>query len=62
MSVTPEFPRQKYEDRRERARRAMAAARLDALLVTSEANYRYLSGHQTAFWLSRSAPALRVVP
>ncbi len=38
MSGTPEFPRQEDEDRWRRAREAMAAAGLDALLVTSEAN------------------------
>lgn len=60
MSVTPEFPRAEYEGRWRRAREAMASAGLDALLVTSEANYRYLSGHHTAFWLSKSRPLLMV--
>lgn len=62
MSVTPEFPRSEYEDRRRRARAAMAAASLDALLVTSEANYRYLSGHHTGFWLSKSRPMMLLLP
>ncbi len=62
VSVTPEFPRQEYEDRWRRARDAMAATRLDVLLVTSEANYRYLSGHHTGFWLSKSRPLLMLLP
>lgn len=61
MSVTPEFPRSEYEDRWRRARAAMGAS-LDALLVTSEANYRYLSGHHTGFWLSKSRPMMLLLP
>ncbi len=57
-----EFPRSEYEARWARARTAMARAGLDALFVTSEANYRYLSGHHTGFWLSKSRPLCLLLP
>ena len=62
MSVTPEFPRAEYEVRWRRARELMGRAGLDALLVTSEANYRYLSGHHSAFWLSKARPMMLLLP
>lgn len=40
----------------------MAGAGLDALLLTSEANYRYLSGHYSAFWLSKARPMMVLLP
>jgi Xaa-Pro aminopeptidase len=60
--VSAEFPRAEYEGRWRRAREALGAAGLDALLVTSEANYRYLSGHHTGFWLSKSRPMWLLLP
>lgn len=62
MSVTPEFEHDEYRGRWRRAREAMAAAGLDALFVTSEANYRYLSGHHSGFWISKSRPMLMLLP
>ncbi len=62
MSVVPEFDRGEYEARWRRARGLMASAGLDALFVTSEANYRYLSGHHSGFWLSKSRPMLMLLP
>jgi Xaa-Pro aminopeptidase len=60
--MSSEFPRGEYETRWRRTREALAAAELDALLVTSEANYRYLSGHHTGFWLSKSRPMWLLLP
>ncbi len=62
MSVTPEFEQVEYHTRWRRAREAMAAAGLDALFVTSEANYRYLSGHHTGFWISKARPMMMLLP
>src|SRR5207247_7654178 len=49
-------------DRAERARAEMAAAGLDALWLTAEANYSYLSGHQTGMFLIRSRPLSLLLP
>jgi Xaa-Pro aminopeptidase len=57
-----EFPRDEYEARWETAQRAMRAAGLDALIVTSQANYRYLTGHRTAFWGLRDRLRFCVLP
>jgi Xaa-Pro aminopeptidase len=58
----PEFSRAEYEERWRRARDLMRAQGLDALLVTSEANYRYLSGHHSGFWLSKARPMMMLLP
>jgi Xaa-Pro aminopeptidase len=48
--------------RAERARAAMAAAGLDALWLTAEANYIYLSGHQTGMFAIKSRPLSLLLP
>jgi Xaa-Pro dipeptidase len=58
----PEFLHEEFENRWERARAAMAAEHVDALLITSEANYRYLSGHPSQVWLNRFRPTFMVLP
>jgi len=45
-----------------RARRAMTAAGLDALLLTTEPEVRYFSGFLTQFWQSPTRPWFLVVP
>ncbi len=62
MSVQPEFPASEYESRWRRARAAMEAAGVDGLLLTSEANYRYFSGHFSRFWVSKARPFLMLLP
>jgi Xaa-Pro dipeptidase len=62
MSVPAEFPREEFEGRWRRAREGMGQRRLDALLITSEANYRYLSGHYSGFWISKARPMLMLLP
>jgi Xaa-Pro aminopeptidase len=62
MSVASEFPHDEYQGRWRRARALMTAAGLDALFVTSEANYRYLSGHHTGFWISKARPMMLLLP
>jgi Xaa-Pro aminopeptidase len=50
----PDFPKEEYEKRRINARKLMAQAGLQALFVTSEIHYRYLTGHWTQMFLNRS--------
>ncbi|MFQ5692539.1 MAG: aminopeptidase P family N-terminal domain-containing protein, partial [Nitrospinota bacterium] len=54
------FPRSEYEQRWETARRRMAAAGLDALLITEKANYVYFCGGNPDFSFSR--PTLFLLP
>ncbi len=69
----PQFSRAEFEQRIERACRLMNREKLDALLVTSEANMEYLSGFVTQFawntptrpWyfvLTRTGKATAVIP
>ena len=59
----PRFTRAEFEDRAERARRLMTAAKLDGLMLTSEANMEYLSGFTSQFpWNSQSRPWYFVFP
>ena len=58
----PEFDAKEFEDRWRRSRTLMEESRLDALFVTSENNYRYLSGHVTPFWVSKSRPMFFLLP
>lgn len=57
-----EFEAGEYAARWARARAGMALAGLDALLVSSECNYRYLTGHVTPFWVSKTRPMLCLLP
>ncbi len=57
------FGRQEFEQRVERVRRLMTKAKLDGLLITSEANIEYLSGFTTQFaWNSPTRPWYLVLP
>ena len=56
------FPDAEYAMRLERAHEKIAAAGLDALLLTTEADIRYLSGFLTQFWQSPTRPWYLVVP
>ena len=57
------FSLQEFEQRVERARTAMTRHRLDAIVVTSEANVEYLSGFETQFaWNTPSRPWYFIVP
>jgi Xaa-Pro aminopeptidase len=57
-----EFEAGEYEARWAAARAAMAEAGIDALFISSECNYRYLSGHVTPFWVSKSRPMFFLLP
>jgi Xaa-Pro aminopeptidase len=58
----PEFEKAEYEARWGKAREFMAQEDMDALLITSEANYRYLSGHYTQIWANKFRPVFMVLP
>jgi len=56
------FPRTEYEQRAARAHGLMAALELDALLVCTEPEVRYLTGFHTPFWQSPTRPWFVVLP
>jgi Xaa-Pro dipeptidase len=54
----PDFPRSDYQSRWLSAQTGMRRRGLDAMLISSEANYRYFGGHLTQLWFSKSRPFL----
>jgi Xaa-Pro aminopeptidase len=56
------FHPSEFERRLERAQAAMHRAQMDALLLTTEADFRYWSGFQSQFWESPTRPWFLVVP
>ena len=60
--VSRGFPAAEYRARAAAARRELAAARLDAALLTSPADIEYFSGFQTRFWQSPTRPWFLVLP
>jgi Xaa-Pro dipeptidase len=56
------FTIEEYTDRVTRARTLMAEAGLDALLITTEPNFRYFSGFHSQGWVSPTRPMFLVVP
>lgn len=57
-----DFELAEYENRIERVRRMMTEAKLDAIVITSEFNHRYLSGFTTQFWRSPTRPWYFILP
>jgi Xaa-Pro aminopeptidase len=57
-----DFELAEYENRIEHVRRMMTPARLDAIVITSEFNHRYLSGFTTQFWRSPTRPWYFILP
>lgn len=58
----PPFVNDEYVDRVARARALMTEASIDALLITTEANFRYFSGFQNQGWVSPTRPMFLIVP
>ncbi len=56
------FPDAEFETRLTTAQNTMAVAKIDALLLTTEADIRYYSGFATQFWQSPTRPWFLVVP
>lgn len=64
MPIEPErgFPQAEFEARMRRVQAAMRAARLDAVLLTTEPDVRYFTGFFTQFWESPTRPWFVVLP
>jgi Xaa-Pro dipeptidase len=58
----PDFPETEYEARWERLRARMAAAGLDAVLLTTEANMRYFAGLKTTIFRLKMRPMFAILP
>lgn len=59
--VKPEFAASEFKQRRQRAADLMKAQGIDAVILNSEANNRYFTGHMTGRWLSRTRPIFLVM-
>lgn len=57
-----DFPAEEFELRTRRVQAAMHEQNLSALLITTEAEMRYLTGFRTLFWQSPTRPWFLVVP
>lgn len=57
-----DFPIAEFEARAEAAQRLMAAAKLDALWLTTEPEVRYFTGFRTLFWQSPTRPWHVILP
>ena len=56
------FIKEEYRHRLEGARALMAEQGLDALLITTEANFRWFTGLRSQGWVSPTRPMFLVVP
>jgi Xaa-Pro aminopeptidase len=56
------FPEAEFAARTDKAQAAMAAAGLDALLLTTDVELRYFAGFLTQFWQSPTRPWYMVMP
>jgi Xaa-Pro aminopeptidase len=56
------FPEAEYRDRLRRAQAAMAKAGIDALLLTTEVEFRYFAGFLTRFWQSPTRVWFLILP
>ncbi|WP_342723805.1 Xaa-Pro peptidase family protein [Bradyrhizobium sp. B097] len=59
--VKPEFTQEEYKQRRQRAAALMKSQGIDALVLNSEANNRYFTGHATGRWLNRTRPIFLII-
>ena len=58
----PRITTKEYQERVRRVQEAMDAERLDALLITSEDNYRYLTGFNSPTWNNLTRPRFCILP
>ena len=56
------FKTEEFEERTLRAQRLMWQQEIDALLLTTEPEFRYFSGFHTLFWQSPARPWFLVIP
>ena len=57
-----DFAPAEFTTRIERARRLMRNANLGALLITTEANFRYFTGFRSQHWVMPTRPMFVVLP
>jgi Xaa-Pro aminopeptidase len=57
-----DFDRAEFESRWTRMRELMRASSIDALLVTTQSNYRYLCGHRSVQFAIGARPMILVLP
>jgi Xaa-Pro dipeptidase len=65
VSVPPSigtFPREDFEARWQRLQRGMASEGLDAILITGQTNFEYVTGYRTPAWMIRSRPMMVLLP
>ena len=62
MTLPRGFPPEEFRARTARAQAAMAREDLAALLLTTEADIRYVSGFLTRFWESPTRPWFLILP
>ncbi|GAA5079966.1 Xaa-Pro peptidase family protein [Roseibacterium beibuensis] len=58
----PDFPAEEYAARTAKAQEGMARQGIDAMFLTTEAEFRYFSGFRTAFWQSPTRPWFLILP
>ena len=56
------FPPEEFEARWERLSSAMTEVRLDAILVSTESNFGYISGFASQTWVSPTRPRYLILP
>lgn len=57
-----EFEISEYEGRLEKAQRLMTDRGIDALFVSTQANFRYFTGHVTHRWMNNFTPLFSLIP
>ncbi|MSO92806.1 MAG: aminopeptidase P family protein [Rhodospirillales bacterium] len=62
LNPLPPIPAEEYKSRVAKMQELLDANRLDAMLVTSEDNYRYLTGFDSPTWVNLTRPRYCVVP
>lgn len=60
--MLPAIEPREFDARVARTREGMQAAGIDALLVTSEANFRWLTGFRSQSWVSPTRPRYLILP
>lgn len=57
-----DFEAAEYERRHARLREGMAASGLDAVLLTTDTNHRYFTGHWTYRWSHKFTALFAILP
>ena len=57
-----DFSQEEYAQRLARLRTLMAANQMDAVLLTTDTNHRYFTGHHTHRWMHKFTPLFALLP